>query len=480
MTASMALLLVLQVLWLTNSYEKALFDLRRETNTLFRSTLSTVRDSLFAKNIQPSSLDSLVKPESIQSVYVTRDNRKDTTRINYQASSVQVFVNSATANDSIIRALKPMARHFNRPMAEGKSFIIRLEPDSISLDSLKGIFSNALLESGYSSLQLNVHHEKPLPRFTPFMKTNEANKQPGQKKELKLLRDTLMLDPVMFNPLHEYQASLTGFRVFLLKEIFPQIVFSFFLTVITGAAFFMLYKNLRAQQRLTEIKNDFISNVTHELKTPVATVSVALEALKNFNALNNPTLTREYLDIAQNELNRLTLMTDKILKTAVFESNGLVIDIENINLDHIITQIIDSMKLVFEKHHAQVSFTKTGNNYTLNGSKTHLTNVIYNLVDNALKYSPENPVINISLSEKPTDIIITVNDNGLGIPNEFKKKVFEKFFRVPTGDIHRIKGYGLGLSYVASVVKSHHGNIELESTPGKGSTFTIILPKQSD
>jgi signal transduction histidine kinase len=226
-----------------------------------------------------------------------------------------------------------------------------------------------------------------------------------------------------------------------------------------------------------ELKNDFISNVTHELKTPVATVSVALEALKNFHALNDPRLTNEYLDIARNELNRLTLMTDKILKAAVFENKGITIQKEAVDLHKTVAQILDSMRLIFEKRQAVVSFNPAGENFTLEGEHAHITNVIYNLLDNALKYSLKQPVITIGLKETSEELILSVQDEGLGIPDEYRKKIFEKFFRVPTGDIHNIKGYGLGLSYVAGVVKAHKGSIDVRSESGKGSIFIIHWPK---
>lgn len=475
MTASILLLLVLQTLWLRNSYDKAFFDLRREMNQTFRSTVFGVRDSLFAKNIKP--LDSLITPDKIQTVQVFKREGKDSLRINMKSSTVQVYVNSRGNNDSIAKALQPMARHFEKNSHEGKSFIIRLADDTIGVDTLKALLTKALTQAQLPStvsLKQDFSTDKlmrtrfDLPNGDPTFK----ERQPS------LYSDTLHLESVKINPLSRYTASVVNYKPYLFKEIAPQILFSFLLTIITVAAFVVLYKNWRAQQRLMELKNDFISNVTHELKTPVATVSVALEALKNFHAINDAQRTKEYLDIAQNELNRLTLMTDKILKASSFENSGVVIQKELVDLHSIILQILESMKLVFEKHHASVSFQKEGSAFSLEGSQAHLTNVIYNLIDNALKYSPSDPKLVITLLEKGDYLTLSVQDNGLGIPSEYKKKIFEKFFRVPTGDIHNIKGYGLGLSYVASVIKEHKGTIDIESEPGNGSIFQIHLPKK--
>jgi signal transduction histidine kinase len=202
-----------------------------------------------------------------------------------------------------------------------------------------------------------------------------------------------------------------------------------------------------------------------------------LEALKNFRGIDDPKRTGEYLDIAQHELTRLSVLTEKVLTMSLFDEKGIRIEYEKVNLEQLINEALNSLSLVFEKHHAKMEFIKTGDDFCLEGSAVHLTNVIHNLLDNAMKYSPSSPEIRISLSDLGTNLSLAVSDKGVGIPGEFHDKVFEKFFRMPTGDVHTIKGYGLGLSYVDSVVKSHGGRISVTSVPGEGSTFTIVLPK---
>ncbi|MBL7858501.1 MAG: HAMP domain-containing histidine kinase [Cyclobacteriaceae bacterium] len=495
MISSIVLLLILQIFWLRSSYEKAFYDFRRETNGLFRNTVYAIRDSIFAKSIEPVVTDSSISmhvggktPDSVQWTITSRDSTSNSFKIRDHATSVQLFIRSTSdGNDSVASLLKPLASHM-QGMQGQRSFIIRLQPDSLNLDSLARAYSKALKNA---SITVPVHirsSEKdfnlPGPLDSPgsFQRTilRERRMEPplDRPEKLSIFRDTLLTDFVGVNPVKQYQAVLTNIRMLTLKEITPQIFFSLFLTIITVTSFVLMYRSMRSQQRLMELKNDFISNVTHELKTPVATVSVALEALKNFHALDKPERTQEYLDIAQKELNRLTLMTDKILKTSVFESKGVEYIPENLNLETIIEKVIASMKLIFEKRHATVSFTKTGNNFVVTGSEIHLTNVVLNLLDNALKYSTENPKISISLSEDVHQIQLTVRDQGIGIEASYQKKIFEKFFRVPSGDIHNTKGYGLGLSYVTSVVTSHGGKITVSSDFGKGSTFTVTLPKQ--
>ena len=472
MSASILLLLVLQMLWLQNSYEKAFYDLRRDSNYLFRNTVFSIRDSLFFKNIQALPIDSS------KSVVFKEINHTDSMRVRMRASSVQVIVKSSTDNkDSLIEAIRPMA-HYNFKGQDGKRFVIQIAPDTISSDTLKAIFTKALEEAGLPKAFFMNHEFSPDQGGPGIrMRLDATPFDPTKDAQLNIFRDTMKLETVRLNPVSRYSASLLEFRGFILKAIAPQILFSILLTSITIIAFFVLYKNLRSQQRLMEIKNDFISNVTHELKTPVATVSVALEALKNFHGLDNPARTKEYLEIAQNELNRLTLMTDKILKAGAFENQEIVIEKGPVDLQTITQQVLDSLKLLFEKNKAAVSFEAVGRNFEMEGEVSHLTNVIYNLLDNALKYSPSQPTIKVLLQENTNQITLSIQDNGLGIPSEYKSKIFEKFFRVPTGDVHNIKGYGLGLSYVSSVVKAHGGTVEVESEPGKGSNFKIILPK---
>ncbi|HEU5292321.1 MAG TPA: HAMP domain-containing sensor histidine kinase, partial [Cyclobacteriaceae bacterium] len=402
----------------------------------------------------------------------------DSMRVSMQSSSIQVIVKNTSGNkdSSVMEALRPMA-HFNFKQQDGKKFLIQLAPDTISIDTLRTVFTKNLQEAGLPKAFLMRHEFITPERGSGFRTRLDAPVDRAKDEHLHLYRDTMQLESIRLNPVSRYSASLLAFRGYILKSIAPQILFSILLTSITIIAFVVLYKNLLSQQRLMEIKNDFISNVTHELKTPVATVSVALEALKSFHGLDNPERTKEYLEIAQNELSRLTLMTDKILKAGAFENQEVVIEKRPVNLRTITQQVLDSLKLLFDKNKAHVSFETSGNDFETTGEASHLTNVIYNLLDNALKYSPNGPSIKVLLQENETNLTITIEDNGLGIPSEYKAKIFEKFFRVPTGDVHNIKGYGLGLSYVSSVVKAHGGSTEVESEPGKGSTFIITLPK---
>jgi two-component system, OmpR family, phosphate regulon sensor histidine kinase PhoR len=474
MASSILLLLVLQLFWLRGAYLNAAEDFQKETNILFRNTIFAMHDTLIQRNLEPVQGDSMMRSIGIKRF---RFNDRDPfeegpfsdSNIHYlnmpeRTARIEIFTTN-DSRDSIKRILRPLADKIQHA-GEPKSFILRLGPDSLKVDSINFYYRLALEGAGIQATfkVITLRYER------------------GAKIEKKIAqpKGTFTSEIVRLNPVSRYAVSFTGINGLLLKEITPQILFSVFLTLLTIVSFYVMYRNLRSQQKLMEIKNDFISNITHELKTPVATVSVALEALKNFHALDNPKRTSEYLEIAQNELNRLTLMTDKILRTAVFEDQGIDLKTEKIDLDVIVSQVLSSMKLVLENRKMQLRYTKEGADFTVEGNVTHMTNVLYNLIDNALKYSGDNSSLNIHLQDGGDKIVMKVADTGAGIAPEYHRKVFEKFFRVPSGDIHTIKGYGLGLSYVAGVVKNLKGEITVDSELGKGSCFEITLPKHQD
>jgi len=483
--SSIFLLLALQALWLRNSYEKEYFDLRRQTSELFRSTVFALRDSMLMKSIERIPDDSanhnnrMFFTTKMDTVIIRQPGKERKHEIS--SSQVQIFISSNNKSDSIQKIIQPLASRIKEgKLPGGSSFTLRIGMDSLSIDSLNNHFNKSISNAGME-ISFEVKHTsiKPTPgeftRRSFFRTPGEDNR--NEHYEGRIFSNSMHSEWVRVDPVHRYSVVLSDFRHIILKQITPQILFSIFLTLLTTAAFVIMYQSIRAQQRLMELKNDFISNITHELKTPITTVGVAIEALKDFKAINNPALTSEYLDIAKNELNRLSILTDKILKTAIFENKGIEFRPEPIEMDKLVEQVLASMKLVLEKQDARVTFKKHGDDFSIMGGSVHLTSVIYNLLDNALKYSLINPEIDITLIGEESRVVISVKDNGIGIASEYRKKVFEKFFRVPTGDVHNIKGYGLGLSYVESVVKSHKGTIDVESAPGRGSSFIVTLPK---
>lgn len=470
MTSSLLLLVVLQVLWLRSAYNEAFDAFRKETNALFRTTIVSLNDSLIMKGLEQvpvaDSVQVAHEPGNFTRIRLwERRLTNDTlttdsagaknSRIEVRDSIIQVFTTALTPGDCVKHVLRPIITEFRRKRGIG-NFIVRLSSDSLRINDIQRAYTDTLIATGIL--------------LRPVVRKVGAEHKPTNQT------NAFVTEPFFLPHSPAYQARFENIRPMLLTKISPQIAFSVILTVLTVTAFAFMYRSIQTQQKLMQLKNDLISNITHELKTPVATVSVALEALKNFKALDNPQLTQEYLQIAQNELNRLTLMTEKILKTSAFEENGLDLKKGEVDFAEIIERVLRSLKLVFEKQDATIDFKKSGSDFRIIGNAEHLTNVVYNLLDNAIKYSKPGCKIFIELRLDNQQLVLSIRDNGIGIPVEYQGKIFEKFFRVPQGDVHNAKGYGLGLSYVASVVKHHSGTIRVESEPGKGSLFIIEVP----
>ena len=334
--------------------------------------------------------------------------------------------------------------------------------DTISVAELESRFSKALIGENFGKLRFYVTKDS--------LSLRAANEtiDPTRSNEVTLgYRKPYYLRFGLSNSVH-----------FILEKLTPQIILSLLLIAITILSFVLLYRSLIKQRRLTQIKNDLISNITHELKTPIATVSVAIEALKNFHAMDDPRRTKEYLDISGSELQRLSLLVDKVLRLSMFEKHQVELRMERFDLPQLTEEVIASMRLQFEKLNATVKLVVSDDDdLSIEADRLHITSVIFNLLDNALKYSKEHPEITVSISRNGSIVELKVADNGIGIPSAYRHKIFEKFFRVPGGDTHNVKGYGLGLSYVNNVVERHNGSITVESLQGKGSQFIIQLPQ---
>lgn len=247
------------------------------------------------------------------------------------------------------------------------------------------------------------------------------------------------------------------------------------LALITWCLIYML-RTILKQKRWSEVKNDFISNMTHELKTPIATVSAAVEALRHFHGMEDKSKSQSYLDISAQELKRLTDLVEKVLNVSVEESEEMLLNKEQVNLEALIDSILQRHKIHVGKE-VRLEFDHSLENPIVRVDKLHFSNAIGNLVDNAIKYSLEKATVHISLKSKDAWVILSIKDNGIGIPAYYQRLIFDKFFRVPTGDLHNVKGFGLGLSYVKKVVERHGGEIHVHSEPSQGSEFIISIPR---
>lgn len=240
--------------------------------------------------------------------------------------------------------------------------------------------------------------------------------------------------------------------------------------------FFYILRTIFYQKKLSEIKNDFISNMTHEFKTPISTISLAVDVLGDKDMEKSSEKTGKYLGMIRDENKRLGILVENILQTAILDKGKLKLKPVSINLHELLPEVLGSSQLQLEMRQARLSLNLGAEQPTLMGDKVHISNIIHNLVDNALKYCEKVPEIEITTANLNNGITVAVKDNGIGIARENQKKIFEKLYRVPTGNIHNVKGFGLGLSYVKAIAEQHGGSISVESQPGQGSVFTLFLP----
>lgn len=266
---------------------------------------------------------------------------------------------------------------------------------------------------------------------------------------------------------------------YLIRRIGGQILFALILLLLTGSAFFFTNRSLKRQVILNDLRNDFVSNITHELKTPVSTVKVALEALKTFDKVNNPAVTRDYLDMASQELNRLDQMIGKVLDQSLIGEQKQVIQPQPSILKNLIDTVLLTLHPQLAARNASIKFDPSDMTGLVMVDPLYFQGVLINLIDNSLKYGPENPEISIRLWQDNGSAYIEVSDNGPGIPKEYISRIFDKFFRIPAGDTHNIKGYGLGLSFAALVMKQHRGSISVKNLDQGGCSFTLRFPRKT-
>ncbi len=257
--------------------------------------------------------------------------------------------------------------------------------------------------------------------------------------------------------------------------LLPSLIITLLLVLCFGFCIAVIVK----QKKLSAIKNDFINNMTHEFKTPIATISLASQMLKDGAVNNSPETIDHIAGIIRDESKRLTYQVEKVLQTALFTETRMKLKLKNVNLNEVVENLVSKFSLRVEDKGGQLYCYLEADQDEVYADEVHITNVVSNLLDNAIKYCTKTPEISVYTRNKGQEIIISVIDNGIGIATKEQKLIFERFYRVSTGNLHDVKGFGLGLSYVKTIVEAHGGRIEVESAEGKGSRFDVILPLTS-
>lgn len=265
-------------------------------------------------------------------------------------------------------------------------------------------------------------------------------------------------------------------KSFVYRSLGWMITGAVLFTFILVAAFYLTLSTMLKQKKLSEIKSDFINNMTHEFKTPLATISLAVDALKNEKVKQDAGKMEYFSGIIKEENKRMNKQVETILQAAQLDKQEIQLNLKPLHIHDIIHHSIDNLRLQLQEKNGLMETSLEATEDLILGDEVHVTNLISNLLDNAVKYSKENPVIKIATRSAGNNIRITIEDNGIGMTKETLKRIFEKFYRAHTGNLHNVKGFGLGLSYVKKMVEAHDGSIKAESVLGKGSTFIIDLP----
>jgi two-component system phosphate regulon sensor histidine kinase PhoR len=263
---------------------------------------------------------------------------------------------------------------------------------------------------------------------------------------------------------------------FLMKETGLLVIPTFVLTAMLIGIFVFTILIILRQKKLSNIKNDFINNMTHELKTPISTISLASQMLRDNTVSNTPKTIEHISGIIFQESKRLTTQVEKVLQMAVFNEGKLKLKFKEVNINNLINSVVLNFELRVKSKNGELTTELKADPAIIKADEVHITNVLFNLLDNAVKYSKDEPKITISTELKEQYLVISVKDQGIGIQKEHVGQIFERFYRVPTGNVHDVKGFGLGLSYVKIITEAHRGHIKVESAVNKGTKFMIYFP----
>lgn len=492
---SLIVVLLLQGFWIKNFYSQQVDEFNRSVY----QTLSEISDKLNER----------------ENINFIKESAFPKTKITKNGQSVKVIVSASSSNHSPIKDVD-ILRELQMDTAFGENqqviisdSIVRINNNhqtivvnkttSKSLPKKEDL--NKLLDKMLTEIKTidvspieDIHSDS----LNRLIKTQLESKGLFIPFDFQLKKEDKNTDVIIaqsnnFNKdKKSYKSNLSNNRIFsdhnYLYVQFPKeaeflflrmkniLLLSIAFSLIMIAVFYLTLKTILKQKKINDIKNDFINNMTHELKTPIATISLAIDAINNSQVRMNEEKFNQYTAILKEENQKLNSHVERVLQMALLDKSELQLHKKKVNLVSIINSAIYTHKLQIAKQHAQIIFDDKQLDVFLNADEFHIQNACNNLLDNALKYSKENCQIEITIQRTLQNVVMVIKDNGIGIDSSLHQKVFEKFYRVQGGNLHDVKGFGLGLSYVKSIIESHQGNIELQSEKNKGSQFIIKLP----
>jgi len=383
--------------------------------------------------------------------------------------------------DSLLKALH--GNHEENSHLEKKIEYKKLSnkrPDSLVIDNFKILTSKVIFSMSQDSLSLlsldslvkqeivrkNLDVDYGLVLKSDFHEPEIINESIVKEGSLFAESKSTFLPPNSSLKIHFSNSTKE-----ILKRILTGILLSILLVLVVISCLFYLLKIIKHQKQVAEVKNDFISNITHEFKTPIATIGVALESIKNFNVLSDEKKTKSYIDMSNTQLTKLNVMVEKLLETASLDSENLQLKKEAFNINDFIQNLVNKHNL--ELKDKTLTFNNSENEIDANIDAFHLENAINNIIDNAIKYGGNQ--IKIELNSNTIGFTVTISDNGKSLTKENKDKIFEKFYRVPKGNTHDVKGFGIGLYYAKKIIDKHDGAIHLDLN-NQWTTFKITVP----
>ncbi len=476
MVIAIALLIGLQFYWITKFYRMQEANFRRgveESASKALLNLGKIESAtLLSKYLSDNSVTQKEIEQRIKNLGATqilKDSLPDTTRLKQTILSTtdkNADTSSSDSEKEKIRQQVIMSLLLNKISNNKK---VNIE-ETISVGLI-----DTLLKQEFLSRGINTPYEFGV--YSP--ERNKLVLQKTGRYELELLESNYnyeIFSTLNVNSKDMLRLYFPNYIQYNIHKILILALASIILSLLILFAFIYSVYTIIKQRKLSELKNDFINNMTHEFKTPISTISLACQVLSDKDVPHTDAMYEDYINIIGDENARLGQMAEKILQTAVIEKGTLHIRSEKINMHHLISNVIHRIAIQIEIRDGIIQTNLRANKIQVNGDKVHLSNVIYNLLDNANKYSPRKPQITVSTFDGEGGLNIQIADKGIGISKANLKRIFEKLYRVPTGDVHNVKGFGLGLSYVKFIVEKHGGNIQVESELNKGSKFTIFLP----
>lgn len=466
------LLLVFIMLWLRSQYKQSEFELQKDLGRVFTESTQELQDTILkARFINPlieSQNTSRPRMMTMEYQVMTQSDTVRTMNVDNNTTMLQPMLFEVADSSGVYDTQLKRTYSVTDSSSEMLADVVTIFFDEIRQEN-DTTFKLFIFNHSEDSVLKRILNEK--------LKNWDLN-----------IEHMVEYEPTRFQPVNNFtfnsdvfgntfQVRYAGMEREIWLRILPQILFSLLLFLIIGSAFYLLYRNLKTQVQLYAQQSQFVANVSHELRTPISTVKVALESIQSYAGSRDENLAREYLGMANAELNRLENLVSGVLQNSLLEGGGLKLNCNNHDLPECVRKSIFAFQSTNQGSNETIEFI-TGEKFICSFDELHVQGVILNLLDNARKYGGSQVKVDISTKGNGSKYILSVCDNGPGIPDEYKDKIFDRFFRIPTGDVHDVKGYGLGLTYCLQVMRLHGGDLKLADHPNGGTCFLLEFPVQ--